>query len=269
MRLKEAQLLGILAIIAVLIIVLCMWGSGPESDAVATLKEGEATLPPEQQGPDTSSAQDLLHELEGLGGEQASEPLEGSEPTEGTGTFGIWGSGVRETQEGGVGAPPDPEPVPLPVAPDPKIDVAPPPPVKKDQAPPKVHVVKKGETLWDISRQYYGAPSMKKTKIIHDANKALIPNPSRDLRPDMRLVIPSLDETRVGSASGGRDQRSLLSGTGEPGKKSYVVQKNDTLWGIAQRLYGDPTAWKKILAANSGVLKKATDLKEDMRLTLP
>ncbi len=38
-----------------------------------------------------------------------------------------------------------------------------------------------------------------------------------------------------------------------PGQE-YTVQSGDTLWGIAQRAYGDPEDWDTIYAANKGVV---------------
>lgn len=38
-----------------------------------------------------------------------------------------------------------------------------------------------------------------------------------------------------------------------PGQE-YTVQPGDTLWGIAQRAYGDPEDWDTIYSANKGVV---------------
>ena len=35
--------------------------------------------------------------------------------------------------------------------------------------------------------------------------------------------------------------------------KMYTVQKNDTLWGIAKRFYGNGAQYPKIVAANPGI----------------
>jgi DNA-binding SARP family transcriptional activator len=42
------------------------------------------------------------------------------------------------------------------------------------------------------------------------------------------------------------------SGGGEQAGSTYVVQRNDTLWGIAERELGDPLRWTEIYALNDG-----------------
>jgi len=38
-----------------------------------------------------------------------------------------------------------------------------------------------------------------------------------------------------------------------PSRRTYVVKRGDTLWGIAQRTYGDGRQYKRILAANPSI----------------
>ena len=47
---------------------------------------------------------------------------------------------------------------------------------------------------------------------------------------------------------------------------TYVVQKGDTLYKIARQHYGDPSAWKKIAAANPG---SENIIKPGQKLVLP
>ena len=51
----------------------------------------------------------------------------------------------------------------------------------------KVHTVKKGDTLWDISKKYYGKPELW-TKL-YKANKSNIKNPHW-IYPGQKFVIP-------------------------------------------------------------------------------
>ncbi len=52
---------------------------------------------------------------------------------------------------------------------------------------PKIHVVQQGQSLSQISNQYYGTPA--NWKKIMDANRLRLKNKDQ-IRPDMRLVIP-------------------------------------------------------------------------------
>lgn len=86
-------------------------------------------------------------------------------------------------------AQPQPQPVqerpamgPGPVVPPPVLPHPPTPRVGK-----KTHVVAPGETLWAISRRYFGTPNY--VEAIADANQMGTPN---RLRPGMVLVLPEI-----------------------------------------------------------------------------
>jgi 5'-nucleotidase len=49
--------------------------------------------------------------------------------------------------------------------------------------------------------------------------------------------------------------------------KAYTVKKGDTLWGIAQRTYGDGKQYRKILAANPNI--KGDKLNAGQKIVLP
>lgn len=51
--------------------------------------------------------------------------------------------------------------------------------------------------------------------------------------------------------------------------QDYVVQKGDTLWKIAKKLYNDGTQWKKIQAANDDILKGTSRVMPGMTLRIP
>jgi 5'-nucleotidase len=57
--------------------------------------------------------------------------------------------------------------------------------------------------------------------------------------------------------------RSTPSGGG----KTYTVKKGDTLWGIAQRNYGDGKQYRKILAANPNI--KGDRLNAGQKIVIP
>ena len=49
----------------------------------------------------------------------------------------------------------------------------------------------------------------------------------------------------------------------------YTVQQGDTLWSIAQRLYGKGALWTQIFEANRDQLASPSQLRPGMRLVIP
>ncbi len=65
----------------------------------------------------------------------------------------------------------------------------PPPPPPPKPPPPRVHVVVKGDCLWNIARRYYGPNAGPSWPRIFDANRHLIKDPHW-IYPGQRFVIP-------------------------------------------------------------------------------
>jgi 5'-nucleotidase len=51
------------------------------------------------------------------------------------------------------------------------------------------------------------------------------------------------------------------------GGKTYIVKRGDTLWGLAQRTYGDGKQYRKILAANPNI--KGEQLNVGQKIVIP
>ncbi len=266
MRLKEAQLLGILALITIGIILLSMLRGGGEGEEVARLREDGRSARVDPQGlDDWLGLQDETQErrdttpYRGAGGtldiegDQAAET--GDEPerrAEEDADRAI----SRELQDN------EPEDIPL----RPREPAPVPIPPEELSTGPKIHIVQKGDTLSAISRKYYNIAS--KWRIILEANGDLIGKPE-DLRPEMQLVIPELDLTQLSPAGSGRQAAPLSARAAVPGARYYDVKKGDTLWVIAENAYGDGTAWVNIQKANSDLIQEPEDLRPGMRLILP
>lgn len=98
-----------------------------------------------------------------------------------------------------------------------------------------IHVVQDGDTLSRIASARLGAAS--RWGMIAEANPRV--NPDR-LHIGQRLVIPRLGEPAAKPAAARI--------------KLYVVKKNDTLIGIARKVYGDSSRYMDIWRANRATL---------------
>jgi len=252
MKLKEAQTLGILALIAVSIILLCMWGGGDsslESD-VQELYEREAGTDPGGQ-------------VAGVDPRESAQTLNVLPPADTGGSESATETDVvdRVIEEKGV----DSDSF------DPRLSTTDQGTQEREvvrQRPrPVIHVVVRGDTLMAISEQHYG--TVTKWRAILQANKGIIARPE-DLRPGMELKIPPAEQTAVSeapAATGEPASVTLVARAGENVRR-YTAKKGDTLYRIAERFYGSGMDYKKIQAANR-FLTDPKDLKPGMELVIP
>ncbi len=63
------------------------------------------------------------------------------------------------------------------------------------------------------------------------------------------------------------DYQPVSAPSGGGAGKAYVVKRGDTLWGIAQRTYGDGKQYRKILAANPNI--KGEQLNVGQKIVIP
>ncbi len=128
----------------------------------------------------------------------------------------------------------------------------------------KSYTVEKGDTLSSIAAKFYGDSSQ--WRVIYNANRDRIPD-EHQLRIGQVLTIPA-----AGASTAVSSPAPAVSGApaAETTKaKTYVVQKGDSLYGIAQRFYGDGSQWQKILSANSSKLSAPEELRAGMELVIP
>ncbi len=252
MRKTEAQTLGILAIIAVGIIVLCTWGGGQpsledmdnqlaraenlESDQEGDSRESNDTLvisrdtnPPVTPNSERLSTEEIINRwVERL--RDTGNRITG-------GLHDLPGDGQENPGAGGETIPPAPEPT--------------------------THVVVRGETLSGISQKHFD--TVTKWKKILEANKDLISAPE-DLQPGMKLVIPKATGTVTSTTT---PPTTTLVARTTPPARTYTVKKGDTLYGIAKRFYNSGSRHKELLRANRDQLQTALDLRPGMVIEIP
>jgi membrane-bound lytic murein transglycosylase D len=115
------------------------------------------------------------------------------------------------------------------------------------------HTVRKGDTLWDISRRY--GVSTASLRAANGLSRHAL------LHPGQRLVIPG---RRHGNRRSSRHSAGNTSRAAVPSAGRYTVRKGDTLWGIA-RAHGVSTS--ALRAANG--LGRRSVLHPGQRLIVP
>lgn len=137
----------------------------------------------------------------------------------------------------------------------------------------KTHVVKTGETLYQIAKEYYGRGD--KWTLIVKANPKVSPT---KVRVGDKLIIPAASETVLTPASLVEVEKSKTNGvktdkkvpTTTTGKKrTYKVRYGDTLQVIAHDQLGSSARWREILRLNKSLKNDPMKLRSGMTIVLP
>ena len=121
------------------------------------------------------------------------------------------------------------------------------------------YTVKSGDTLEAIARAQLG--DGQKWRSIVEMNPGLDP---KALKVGQKLKMPA------GGTATAKESSAPTSGAANSATNTYTVQKGDTLVAIARKFYGGDSDWKRILDANTSVLKgDAAALRPGMKLTIP
>lgn len=142
-------------------------------------------------------------------------------------------------------------------------------PRKVEEPQKRIYVVEKGDCLERVALRVYGKTEGKKRKNIDGIYKANPKMPSIDLvYPGQKLVIPRLPGELVGVKIVAMNQtiRQEKTIANKSALKSYSVQKNDTLWDIAEAKLGNGMRYKDIMTLNK---MKSEDLHIGQKIQLP
>lgn len=124
------------------------------------------------------------------------------------------------------------------------------PTVKKEEPTNgKYYVTVAGDSLWTIAEKKYNngynwvaiqkANNLSNPDVLYSGTKLLLP----DIKP--AVATASTSNNKVTQKTDTITQTDKITGN------SYIVVKNDSLWDIAIRAYGDGYAWTKIAKANN------------------
>jgi nucleoid-associated protein YgaU len=125
---------------------------------------------------------------------------------------------------------------------------------KKEIAPKgKVYIVTADDTLWNIAEKVYKsgynwvdiarANKLNNPGIIHKGDKLILPKVEQKIATV--TTTPTKSPTVTPTKEKVSTQTDKITGT------SYTVVKNDTVWNIAVRAYGDGYKWTDIAQANN------------------
>jgi nucleoid-associated protein YgaU len=106
---------------------------------------------------------------------------------------------------------------------------------KKEVPELEKYIVKQGDSLWTIAEQAYG--SGFNAYDIAKVNKIINPD---QIEINQELIIPNVQA-----------KDPTLGETSSINSKNYVVSQGESLWLIAQKVYGDPYKWVKIAEINN------------------
>jgi len=112
-----------------------------------------------------------------------------------------------------------------------------------------------GDNLWSIAAGQYGSglyyPDI--------AGRDHVPNPDL-IHPGQHLTLPPVDPDHLSPPPPAPAVAAPHSGSG------YGVQRDDSLWSIARRAYGDGSRWRDIALANH---LHGTTIQRGERLWIP
>lgn len=121
---------------------------------------------------------------------------------------------------------------------------------------PKVYVVMKNDSLWNIAKKEYG-DGYAWVKIAKENN---LKNPGI-LITGQKLFLPKIEQKEA-VATINKETKTIDKG-------EYKVVKGDNLWKIAVNSYGDGYQWTKIWQENKNVLQNPGLLEIGMTLNIP
>jgi nucleoid-associated protein YgaU len=131
----------------------------------------------------------------------------------------------------------------------------------------KAYTVTKGDNLWKIAQAKYGngdlwpeiakANNLKNPRVLYSGQKLTIPEISND------KIASKSPSTTPTSQSVNQQNTNKIEGS------EYTVTKNDSLWKIAVRAYGDGYQWTKIWEANKKVISNPSIIHSGTKLVLP
>lgn len=151
----------------------------------------------------------------------------------------------------------------------PKVEAPPPEPAIEPVIEPQFtqYIVQRGDNSFEaIAQRIY--KDRRKWEIIARANPFVT---SDRLKPGKTVLNIPVDPGNIQGKPNpeyGRQQAAEGAGGGSRAT-SYVIQRDDTLWGIAKKVYGQGAMWREIYEANRDKIKNPDRPPAGVELTIP
>ena len=115
-----------------------------------------------------------------------------------------------------------------------------------------LYTVSSGDTLWKIAEKFYGSGNYWQ-RVFSD-NATVISNPDQIYAGQTLVIYSAL---------------TVSSAENRTGNKTYTIEAGDTLWKIAQKVYGKGWQWRKIYQANGDVISDPGQIRAGQILIIP
>jgi len=151
----------------------------------------------------------------------------------------------------------------------------------------RTHVVKSGQTLPVIAKQYYGPEEGNRLVVIqklYEINSGTLKSPDHVYvgqklsilsKEEMEALInPSSQAVQAPSPTENflKNFPAIFERVDKKDARSvseYTIQEGDSLWSIAEENLGDGNRYKEIAKLNKGTIKSVNDLVVGTRLKIP
>jgi len=148
-----------------------------------------------------------------------------------------------------------PVPPPPPITDFEETTTTPPPPPPVDSHQRRIHEVRPGETLWDISQKYFGDGDQ--ADAIYELNRDVMDGPD-NLVAGLRLRIPRKE-----------DLEDTPDQPVQPAAVVHMVEPGENLWSISRKYFGDARHRTEIFEANRDKLTDPAHVVIGTELTIP
>ncbi len=137
---------------------------------------------------------------------------------------------------------------------------------QEDAAAKVIHKVKPNDSLFKISRKYYGDEA--KWYKIYEANKGKMSDPDA-LYVGQEILIPEITLAKKVTLSMETPLKIKQDNKMSIKTTKHTVVSGDTLYRLSRKYYDDPTMWYKIYEANEDTIEDKSLLVKGQILIIP